>query len=372
MLGLADRARVLDLFEAVMTVECRRPGRARGAIRCRRGSGGGARRSRGLHASRDAPQGRAGGALPIRRSARRNGDRGVAFRRGAIDPGVVARLADPAHGAPRGAGRPAADRRGRNGDRPPGLCGRFPTPEEALRQLKAEAVVRIGAHEAGAPARPARPLPPIPDLPPRRRLRRPWRRPPPRLRSRERRRRRAIPRTGRRWRACNRRRAAPQVGQAGRRAAGPRLTRFEDRACAGRCATATSCCGRRSSGRCISCASRRAGSSSGSPPVGVRASPADLAAAIERWTGRRWIVSPSPRRKARRPSTRTARAATETRRENAAADPFVREVLTRFPGAEIVDVRETALRGSGRPPDAEILGEGDGCTGWTKPRTRTL
>jgi len=53
-----------------------------------------------------------------------------------------------------------------------------------------------------------------------------------------------------------------------------------------------------------------------------------------------------------------ARAATVTRRENAAADPFVREVLTRFPGAEIVDVRETA---SEALPTAEeaILGEGD-------------
>ncbi|TXM88121.1 DNA polymerase III subunit gamma/tau, partial [Methylobacterium sp. WL122] len=37
-----------------------------------------------------------------------------------------------------------------------------------------------------------------------------------------------------------------------------------------------------------------------------------------------------------------ARAAVESRRENAASHPLVREVLARFPGAQIVDVRDTA------------------------------
>jgi DNA polymerase-3 subunit gamma/tau len=83
----------------------------------------------------------------------------------------------------------------------------------------------------------------------------------------------------------------------------------------------------------------------------------DLAAAIERWTGRRWSVALSKEEGAPTLDA-AAKAATETRRENAAADPFVREVLTRFPGAEIVDVRETA---SETLPNAEqeILGEGD-------------
>jgi DNA polymerase III subunit gamma/tau len=83
----------------------------------------------------------------------------------------------------------------------------------------------------------------------------------------------------------------------------------------------------------------------------------DLAAAIERWTGRRWAVTLSKEEGAPTLDA-AARAATETRRENAAADPFVREVLTRFPGAEIVDVRETA---SASLPTAEqeILGLGD-------------
>ncbi|URD36968.1 DNA polymerase III subunit gamma/tau [Methylobacterium tardum] len=83
----------------------------------------------------------------------------------------------------------------------------------------------------------------------------------------------------------------------------------------------------------------------------------DLAAAIERWTGQRWVVALSKEEGA---PTRdaAARAATETRRENAAADPFVREVLTRFPGAEIVDVRETAPEAL-PSAEQEILGVGD-------------
>ncbi len=50
--------------------------------------------------------------------------------------------------------------------------------------------------------------------------------------------------------------------------------------------------------------------------------------------------------------------ASETRRENAAADPFVREALTRFPGAEIVDVRETATDARATAEE-EILGDVD-------------
>ncbi|KIU32255.1 DNA polymerase III subunits gamma and tau [Methylobacterium radiotolerans] len=83
----------------------------------------------------------------------------------------------------------------------------------------------------------------------------------------------------------------------------------------------------------------------------------DIAAAIERWTGRRWVVALSKDEGAPTLDA-AARAATETRRENAAADPFVREVLTRFPGAEIVDVRETAPEAL-PSAEQEILGEGD-------------
>ncbi|TXN61297.1 DNA polymerase III subunit gamma/tau, partial [Methylobacterium sp. WL30] len=68
---------------------------------------------------------------------------------------------------------------------------------------------------------------------------------------------------------------------------------------------------------------------------------ADLAKALEQWTGRRWIVTPS--REAGAPTLDAqARAAIESRRENAASHPLVREVLARFPGAQIVDVRDNA------------------------------
>ncbi|MEE7467628.1 DNA polymerase III subunit gamma/tau [Methylobacterium oryzae] len=83
----------------------------------------------------------------------------------------------------------------------------------------------------------------------------------------------------------------------------------------------------------------------------------DIAAAIDRWTGRRWSVALSKEEGAPTLDA-AARAATETRRENAAADPFVREVLTRFPGAEIVDVRETAPEAL-PSAEQESLGEGD-------------
>jgi DNA polymerase-3 subunit gamma/tau len=71
----------------------------------------------------------------------------------------------------------------------------------------------------------------------------------------------------------------------------------------------------------------------------------DLARALDAWTGRRWIVALS--KEAGDPTLdATARAATETRHQNAAAHPLVREVLARFPGAQIVDVRDKAPEGS--------------------------
>ncbi|MCJ2014640.1 DNA polymerase III subunit gamma/tau [Methylobacterium sp. J-076] len=83
----------------------------------------------------------------------------------------------------------------------------------------------------------------------------------------------------------------------------------------------------------------------------------DLSAALTAWTGRRWIVSLSQEEGA--PTlAEDVRAATETRRENAAADPFVREALSRFPGAEIVDVRETASDARATAEE-EILGDAD-------------
>jgi DNA polymerase-3 subunit gamma/tau len=67
----------------------------------------------------------------------------------------------------------------------------------------------------------------------------------------------------------------------------------------------------------------------------------DLARALDAWTGRRWIVALS--KETGEPTLdATARAATETRHQNAAAHPLVRAVMAGFPGAQIVDVRDRA------------------------------
>ncbi|WP_232627946.1 DNA polymerase III subunit gamma/tau [Methylobacterium sp. Leaf118] len=67
----------------------------------------------------------------------------------------------------------------------------------------------------------------------------------------------------------------------------------------------------------------------------------DLARALDAWTGRRWIVAISKEEGA--PTlAQNVREAEQTRHQNAAAHPLVREVLARFPGAQIVDVRDKA------------------------------
>ncbi|HEV7439169.1 MAG TPA: DNA polymerase III subunit gamma/tau, partial [Methylobacterium sp.] len=80
----------------------------------------------------------------------------------------------------------------------------------------------------------------------------------------------------------------------------------------------------------------------------------DLARALDAWTGRRWIVALSKDEGAPTLESR-ARAATETRHQNAAAHPLVREVLSRFPGAQIIDVRDKAPE-AGDSAGAEMRG----------------
>lgn len=81
----------------------------------------------------------------------------------------------------------------------------------------------------------------------------------------------------------------------------------------------------------------------------------DLGRALDLWTGRRWIVALS--KETGEPTLdATARAATETRHQNAAAHPLVREVLARFPGAQIVDVRDKAPEAA---PEAAIPPTGE-------------
>jgi DNA polymerase III subunit gamma/tau len=68
----------------------------------------------------------------------------------------------------------------------------------------------------------------------------------------------------------------------------------------------------------------------------------DLARKLEQWTGRRWtvIVSNEPGQ----PTLRSQALLQKNERERAAeADPRVQDVLTRFPGAKVVEVRKFAL-----------------------------
>jgi DNA polymerase III subunit gamma/tau len=67
----------------------------------------------------------------------------------------------------------------------------------------------------------------------------------------------------------------------------------------------------------------------------------DLSRKLEQWTGRRWtvIVSNAPGQ----PTLRSQNEAARNQRERAAeADPRVQEVLARFPGAKVVEVRKLA------------------------------
>ncbi len=78
----------------------------------------------------------------------------------------------------------------------------------------------------------------------------------------------------------------------------------------------------------------------------------DLARKLEQWTGRRWtvIVSNEPGQ----PTLRSQAQARQSQRERAAeSDPRVQQVMARFPGAKIVEVRRLAPE----PPQSDIAGE---------------
>jgi DNA polymerase III subunit gamma/tau len=83
----------------------------------------------------------------------------------------------------------------------------------------------------------------------------------------------------------------------------------------------------------------------------------DLSRKLELWTGRRWtvIVSNQPGQ----PTLRSQNEAAKNQRERAAeADPRVQEVLARFPGAKVVEVRRLAAEPPESPADNDDLAEG--------------
>src|ERR1700682_5901581 len=78
----------------------------------------------------------------------------------------------------------------------------------------------------------------------------------------------------------------------------------------------------------------------------------DLSRKLEQWTGRRWTVIVS--NEAGQPTLRSQGDVQKNERERAAeADPRVQEVLARFPGAKVVEVRKLAAE----PPESDAIGE---------------
>jgi DNA polymerase-3 subunit gamma/tau len=87
-------------------------------------------------------------------------------------------------------------------------------------------------------------------------------------------------------------------------------------------------------------------------PTAPRTLVNDLSRKLEQWTGRRWTVIVS-----NEPGEATLRSQNEiqkNQRERAAeADPRVQEVLARFPGAKVVEVRKLAPE----TPESDVSGE---------------
>ncbi len=76
----------------------------------------------------------------------------------------------------------------------------------------------------------------------------------------------------------------------------------------------------------------------------------DLSRKLEQWTGRRWTVIVS--NEAGQPTLRSQNDVIKNERERAAeADPRVQEVLARFPGAKVVEVRKLAAE----PPESATI-----------------
>ena len=78
----------------------------------------------------------------------------------------------------------------------------------------------------------------------------------------------------------------------------------------------------------------------------------DLSRKLEQWTGRRWTVIVS--NEAGQPTLRSQNEQARNEHARAAeADPRVQEVLARFPGAKVVEVRRLAAE----PPESNIMAE---------------
>ncbi len=91
--------------------------------------------------------------------------------------------------------------------------------------------------------------------------------------------------------------------------------------------------------------------------TGSRTIANDLTRALQQWTGERWMVALSSEEGDATLHEKAA-AAERERREGAANHPLVQAVLSKFPGAQIVNVIERAEK-PGEDAETEILGEAD-------------
>jgi DNA polymerase-3 subunit gamma/tau len=82
----------------------------------------------------------------------------------------------------------------------------------------------------------------------------------------------------------------------------------------------------------------------------------DLSKKLNDWTGRRWMVAVSKESGAPSVKTQTEQRKAEMK-DNVRSDPLVQAVLTRFPGAEIVSVRPPAGSTAADIPDGENISE---------------
>jgi DNA polymerase III subunit gamma/tau len=90
-------------------------------------------------------------------------------------------------------------------------------------------------------------------------------------------------------------------------------------------------------------------------PNAARTTVTELSRKLELWTGRRWTVVLS--NEAGQATLREQNLVKKNERERAAeADPRVQEVLARFPGARIIEVRKLAAE----PPESDISGGAPG------------
>jgi DNA polymerase-3 subunit gamma/tau len=93
-------------------------------------------------------------------------------------------------------------------------------------------------------------------------------------------------------------------------------------------------------------------------PSAARSLVNDLSKKLADWTGRRWMVAVST--EAGEPPLR---AQAETRKaelkNDVRSDPLVQAVLTRFPGAEIVEVRPPASAPTPNPDEIPTDNESD-------------